>query len=155
MSMRTKRTSWLVLGAVTLAYACGDNTTPIPDDDGGVAGSKAGGSSAGANSVGGASNGGKGMGGSNAGNGGAPGTGGAMAGGGSGGDGPVPVYEQDDPNLMPTDASFQRVRIPVSVHNAMQIDVDKDENVYIMERDGALHIWKPNGEVVDAGMLDT
>jgi glucose/arabinose dehydrogenase/PKD repeat protein len=74
---------------------------------------------------------------------------------GAGGEAPVPVYEQDDPNLVPADTAFQRVRIPISLHNAMQIDVDADENVYILERDGALRIWKQSGEVVDAGLLDT
>lgn len=154
MAMRTMRTGWLVLVTVALAYAC-DNTTPIPDDDGvGKAGASAGANGAGTN-PGGAVNGGNGVGGANAGSGGTPGSGGTAGDAGAGGDGPVPTYEQDDPNLIPTDASFQRVRIPVSLHNAMQIDVDTAENVYIMERDGALRIWKPNGEVVDAGMLDT
>lgn len=157
MSMRTKQAGWLVLVTVALAYAC-DNTTPIPDDDG-TAGVNAGQNGAGTTS-GGASNGGNagnsgnGLGGTSSGNGGSPGTGG-MAEGGEAGEGPVPVYEQDDPNLVPAETAFQRVRIPVSVHNAMQIDIDKEENVYFLERDGALRVWKPNGEVVDAGVLDT
>jgi len=73
----------------------------------------------------------------------------------SGGTDPaVPVYEQDDPNLHPMDAAFERVEIPVPVPNAMAIDIDAQDRVYVLGRSGNLQIWYP-GEtrVVDAGTL--
>jgi glucose/arabinose dehydrogenase/PKD repeat protein len=154
MSNPTTRSSlvWL-LAAAGLVYACGDDLTPSPKGSGGSAGLSNG---AGVpNNGGAAQNGGNGTGGSTAGSGGTPGQGGGDAQGGAGEE-PIPVYEQDDPNLIPVETDFQRVQVPVNLHNAMQIDVDRDENVYILERDGALRIWKTaSGEVVDAGLLDT
>ena len=38
MAMRTMRSGGLMVITVALAYACGDNTTPIPRDGGGTAG---------------------------------------------------------------------------------------------------------------------
>jgi cytochrome c len=157
------RTSRLGLGAIALAYACSDGSDQIDHASGGGAGGSAGianpTAGAGGSVSGGSANGGNATGGTaapNSGgpNGGAPnGGGGGLAGGG--GQVPVPVYEQDDPTLIPPETAFQRVRVPVSLNKAMQIDIDADENVYILERDGAVRIWKPSGEVVDAGQLDT
>jgi cytochrome c len=157
MAMRMKQTGWLVLVTGALAYACGGDDLPPGGGTSGRAGASAAGSNgAGASnpSGGNPSGGGNGQAGATAGNGGSLSSGGNGE-GGEAGDGAVPIYEQDDPSLVPADTAFQRVRIPVSVHNAMQIDIDKAENVYFLERDGALRVWKPNGEVVDAGVLDT
>ena len=121
MLNRTTRSGLLVLATVALAYAC-DNTSPTPDptNDAGKGGNDGPGSG---NNPGDAVSGGNGMGGSSAASGGTPGAGnGGTA--GAGGDEPVPVYEQDDPTLIPEESDFQRVPIPVSVHNAMQIDID-------------------------------
>lgn len=151
--MRKRQGVWLVAAVVALAYACGNAGGPRGGGAAGTTGASAPGGAGAASPGGGAGNGGTGTAGSSAGAG-APATGGGTD-GGAAGEGPVPVYEQDDPNLIPTETSFQRVRVPASIFNAMQIDVDADENVYILERAGALRIWKPSGEVVDAGTLDT
>jgi len=64
----------------------------------------------------------------------------------------TPVFEQDDPTLHPTDASFERVEIPVAVPNAMAIDIDDQDRVYVLGRAGNLKIWYPGeARVVDAG----
>jgi len=162
MLKRSKRTGWsgtglFALGA--LVYACGDNTEAVPQlGSGGVGGggSKATAGSAGSVSggVGANANAGSALGGSAAATGGIPNVGGDAP-GGAGGEAPIPVYEQDDPNLVPLETAFQRVRVPVSINKAMQIDIDADENVYILERAGAVRIWKATGAVVDAGQLDT
>jgi cytochrome c len=166
MLKRTRQARWLMLGFVALAYACSDDTaTTYVGGTAGSAGSSnasgAGGSSSG-NASGGTSVGGTtggasgGSAGTNGGVSNTSGNGGSInaAGEGGGGDVPVPVYEQDDPNLVPLETAFQRVRVPVPIDRAMQIDIDADENVYILERGGAVRIWKPSGEVVDAGQLD-
>lgn len=161
---RAKRVGWLGLGVISLAYACGDDgggTTYVNGGGtgGGAAGpSTAGNSSGGANSASGSggagtSGGSPATGGANAGNGGNPNL--PDAGAGGGGDEPIPVYEQDDPNLVPVETAFQRVRIPISVNKAMQIDIDQNEDVYFLERDGKLRVWKPSGEVTDCGKVDT
>jgi cytochrome c len=78
----------------------------------------------------------------------------AASGGSVGLDAGIPVYEQDDPDLHPSDSAYQRVSIPVAVENVMSFDVDADENVYVLERAGKVIIWKPDGSVVEAGTLD-
>src|SRR5687768_15654814 len=115
MLNRPTRSGLLVLATVALAYAC-DNTSPIPKVSG-DAGSAGAGNGSG-NNPGGAVNGGSSVGGAAAANGGMPGA--AGVGEGGAGEEPLPVYEQDDPNLIPEESDFQRVPIPVSVHNAMQ-----------------------------------
>lgn len=166
---RAKGLSWLGIGVISLSvYACSDGSDVVngghggDTSSGGSAGSSAGTPAAGGSNGGAAVNGGNGVGGATGGNGGAPnmggaaGNGGGSAGSSGGGSGPVPVYEQDDPNLVPLETAFQRVRIPVSVNKAMQIDIDNDENVYFLEREGAVRIWKTSsGEVTDAGQIDT
>jgi glucose/arabinose dehydrogenase/PKD repeat protein len=154
MLKRPTRSGVLLLATVALAYACGNTSTPQPgNSSGGSAGNNNAPGSG--NNPGGAVNGGNNaMAGSPAPSGGTSGAGGSSQ-GGTGGD-PVPVYEQDDPNLVPEESDFERVRIPVSVSNAMQIDVDENENVYVLERDGVLRVWKTaTDEVVDVGALDT
>jgi hypothetical protein len=66
----------------------------------------------------------------------------------------TPMFEQDDPNLIPPDSSYERVEIPVDVTNVMAIDIDDQDRVYVLERAGALKVWYPGeGRVVDAGTI--
>jgi cytochrome c len=66
----------------------------------------------------------------------------------------VPMFEQDDPNLHPPDSAFERVQIPAPVPNAMAIDIDDQDRVYVLGRAGNLQIWYPGEErVVNAGTL--
>ncbi len=64
---------------------------------------------------------------------------------------PVPTYEQDDPNLVPPETAYQRVKFPVSANAVISIDITTDEKVFVLERGGKLSIWKPDGSVVNAG----
>jgi cytochrome c len=68
---------------------------------------------------------------------------------------PVPVWEQDDPNLIPPDSAYQRVKMPVSSDGVISIDVTDDDKVFVLERAGKLTIWKPDGTIVNAGTIDT
>jgi cytochrome c len=174
-----QRATTLLLLAPCLALACKlddgyrprvDAGTPgqdAPGGTGGGAGGAAGGRPADASGPGGS---GAGAGGTPVGGagGGVPGTGGVGGAGGAGPmDGPrgdVPAgprpdapgsgLPQDDPAFVPTATSFERLKLATRVGRVMLIDVDASENVYIAERDGALKIWKPDGTVVTAGMLD-
>ncbi|MEO8184578.1 MAG: PQQ-dependent sugar dehydrogenase [Deltaproteobacteria bacterium] len=66
----------------------------------------------------------------------------------------APMFEQDDPNLHPPDSSFERVEIPTPAPNAMALDIDDQDRVYVLGRAGSLKIWYPGeGRVVDAGTL--
>jgi cytochrome c len=69
-------------------------------------------------------------------------------------DAPGSGLPQDDPAFVPMASSFERLKLATRVGRVMLIDVAANENVYIAERDGALKIWKPDGTVVTAGMLD-
>src|SRR5262249_14526008 len=66
---------------------------------------------------------------------------------------PVPVYEQDDPNLIPPDSAYQRVKLPVSADGVISIDVTDDDEVFVLERAGKLSIWKPDGTIANAGQF--
>ncbi len=142
-----------VVAALSLGQACGDSEPKKYVGNGGAPGS--GGTAA---TTGGSTSAGTGgAAGGTSGSSGTSGTSGA-SGGGSGGtvglDAGVPVYEQDDPNLHPSDDAYQRVEIPVAVSNVMSLDIDADENVYVLERAGKLKIWKPDGTVIEAGAID-
>ena len=141
------------LGVLALGQACSDDEPKKYAGHGGASGSAGAAATAGNSSNAGSG----GTAGAGAGSSGA-GTSGASAGGGSGGtvglDAGVPVYEQDDPNLHPPDEAYQRVEIPVAVSNVMSLDIDADENVYVLERAGKLKIWKPDGTVIEAGAID-
>jgi len=50
----------------------------------------------------------------------------------------APMFEQDDPNLHPPDTSFERVEIPTPVPNAMAIDIDDQDRVYVLGAMGRL-----------------
>jgi cytochrome c len=69
-------------------------------------------------------------------------------------DAPAAGLPQDDPNFVPTPASFERLKLATRVGRVTTIDVAPNEDVYIAERDGALKIWKANGDVVTAATLD-
>jgi cytochrome c len=149
---RKNRALMTGVAALSLGLACSDSESNKPSAGGGTSGS--GGTSAGA---GGSANAGTGAV-ASGGTAGASGASGGASGGGSGGtvglDAGVPVYEQDDPNLHPSDDAYQRVEIPVAVSNVMSLDVDADENVYVLERAGKVKIWKPDGTVIEAGAID-
>jgi cytochrome c len=154
-SLSANRRTLTLLGLLALGatYACGDDE----DYGGKPSGAGSGASNSGGASAGsGAANSGGLASGGNGGNG-TAGSAGTTAGGGAGDGGaaPVPVYEQDDPNLHPPDSAYQRVKIPVALGNVMAVDIDEDENVYILERAGKLKIWKPDNTVVEAGTLST
>src|SRR5262249_6731519 len=46
----------------------------------------------------------------------------------------IPTYEQDDPNLIPPETAYQKLKVPTGVTNVMSIDIDADERVFILER---------------------
>jgi cytochrome c len=76
------------------------------------------------------------------------------AGAGDDADPNAPLYEQDDPDLQPPETSYELVEISAQVTNAMAIDIDEQERVYVLERGGGLKIWYPaEGRVVQAGII--
>jgi cytochrome c len=145
---RTRYTVACALFAAWASYACSDD-----EKYGG--GTRGGSGSGGQNAGGVTASGGAVNGGGTAADASVPIDGGGANAGGAGGDSTLPVYEQDDPNLHPPDSAYQRVKIPVALGAVMAIDIDVDENVYILERAGKLKIWKPDDTVVEAGALDT
>jgi len=153
LSAHRKSSIAVVTAALLAGHACSDDEKYGADPRGrGASGAaSSGGGSSGSAGGGGLNGGGTGA---NAGteNAGATSSAGAA---GEGGAAMVPVYEQDDPNLHPPDDAYQRVKVPVALGNVMAIDIDEDENVYILERAGKLKIWKPDNSVVEAGTLDT
>ena len=157
-SLPANRTNFKVavaLAALAAGYGCSDDESSGGKPGAGSGASSSSGASAGSSAAGtsgaGTSGGGSAGTDSTAGTAGSSGT----AGGGEGGAAVVPVYEQDDPTLHPPDTAYQRVKIPVALGNVMAIDIDEDENVYILERAGKLKIWKPDNTVVEAGTLST
>src|SRR3954451_12673847 len=54
----------------------------------------------------------------------------------------------------PTAADFQKVTLDDNTQNPMELDVANDGRVFYIERDGRLHIWKPNTQqTVTAGTV--
>jgi cytochrome c len=151
---RNHRALLAVFAGLSLGVACSDSEPDKFVSGGGSSGT--GGMASGAGGGTGAGTGAN-SGGGTTGNGGGDsgGTSGASGNGGTVGlDAGVPVYEQDDPDLHPPESAYQRVKIPVAVSNVMSIDIDEEENVYVLERAGKLRIWKPDGTVIEAGGID-
>jgi cytochrome c len=140
------RTSIILVAATGLfgGQACGNKDSP-------------GGSSAdgGTNAVGGApAQGGSSLSGNEGQSGSPPLTGMGATAGVAGSPDPNLMYEQDDPSLQPPESSYELVEIPAPVTNAMSIDIDDQERVYVLERGGGLKIWYPaESRVVQAGIV--
>jgi cytochrome c len=141
------RTNIVLLAAATLlsGQGCGNSDSPS-----GSTGTPSASGGTGTPSVGGTS--------SSAGGANAPGDPPLTGTGGAGGAGasadPNLMYEQDDPNLHPPESSYELVEIPVPVTDAMSIDIDDQERVYVLERGGRLKIWYPaESRVVEAGII--
>ena len=145
------RTSIILLAATSLlsAQACGNKDSPVGN---GSAGAPSEGRTT--NAVGGPGQGGSALSGNEGQSGSPPLTGtGATAGAGGSPD-PNLMYEQDDPNLQPPESSYELVEIPAPVTDAMSLDIDDQERVYVLERGGRLKIWYPaESRVVEAGLI--
>jgi cytochrome c len=139
-------------GTIGAGGAAGSGGSPGTAGSTGAAGSTGGGGTAGAGARGGGSGtaGLGGRGGSTGGSaGGSTGTAGSMA--GTAGTGmPLP---QDDPNLTYTDSDFQVVSAPEKMLGALGLDIDANEWAFVALRRGQIKIWKPDGSIVNAGML--